>query len=329
MEVRLDIWHFMRRMAKGCTSESHPLYGTFLGRLSSCIYEWDEPDYLLLMAAKRGELVQAGVPCPSESAIKKAITKEEMARHCRRTTRGTETTTREIESLLLALSAATDALGVPLLREEMTPIWEEQRHHIPCLQDPPNVCLYTITGHITKGGVELPVLRCARGSTSLESFHLHLARFIPGSAAGPTNYQAYLLDGITRWNSSRATAAIQSPTETLRTFDARLQEKVSHVKYTHPVISKLNCHICHYTGECPQPVRTWQQGLPQLPAFSCVHGRTLWGGVLKLPDRGTILHQGGGGLGQGDRRGVYRCGRTGHRLVYICTTIFIIYMRDK
>ena len=82
--------------------------------------------------------------------------------------------------------------------------------------------------------------------TSLELFHLHPARFIPGTAAGPTNYQAYLLDGITRWNSSRATAAIQSPTETLRTFDARLQEKVSHVKYTHPVISKLNCHICHY-----------------------------------------------------------------------------------
>ena len=180
-------------------------------------------------------LRQAGVPHPSESAIRKAISREEMIRHCRRTTRGTETTTREIESLLLALSSATDALGVPLLREETAQIWEEQRHHIPCLQDPPNVCLYTITGHITKGGVELPLLRCACGSTSLESFHLHLARFIPGSSAGPVSYQAYLLDGITRWNSARAAAAIQSPAENLRSFDARLQEKVSLIKYTHPV----------------------------------------------------------------------------------------------
>ena len=40
------------------------------------------------------------------------------------------------------------------------------------------VSLYTNTGSITKGGVVLPVLQCARGTTSLESFHLHLARFV-------------------------------------------------------------------------------------------------------------------------------------------------------
>jgi hypothetical protein len=56
IEVRLDIWHFLRRMARACTSGSHPLHATFLVRLSSCIYEWDERDYLLLVDAKRGEL---------------------------------------------------------------------------------------------------------------------------------------------------------------------------------------------------------------------------------------------------------------------------------
>ena len=30
LEVRLDIWHWMRRMGAGCTTESHPLYGTFM-----------------------------------------------------------------------------------------------------------------------------------------------------------------------------------------------------------------------------------------------------------------------------------------------------------
>lgn len=75
----------------------------------------------------------------------------------------------------------TDALGVPLFRENMLwTVWPEQRRHLPCVQDPPGIPLYTITGYVMKGGVRLPVLRFAHGSTSLESFHLHLARFIPG-----------------------------------------------------------------------------------------------------------------------------------------------------
>ena len=40
LHVRLDIWHFMRRLANGCVSESHPLYGTFMGQLSNCIFKW-------------------------------------------------------------------------------------------------------------------------------------------------------------------------------------------------------------------------------------------------------------------------------------------------
>ena len=40
--------------------------------------------------------------------------------------------------------------------------------------------LYTETGHVVKGGVQLKTYRCARGSSSLESFHAHLKNFIPG-----------------------------------------------------------------------------------------------------------------------------------------------------
>lgn len=59
-----------------------------------------------------------------------------------------------------------------------------------------------------------------------------LASFIPGISASAVNYQAYLLDGITRWNTSRAVAAIDSPNKTLRTFDARLEQKVClYLKY--------------------------------------------------------------------------------------------------
>ena len=103
--------------------------------------------------------------------------------------------------------------------------------------------LYTITGYITKGGVKLPVLRCARGSTSLESFHLHIARFIPGSSTNAVNYQAYLLEGITRWNSLRAIAAINSPSHTTQTFDSRLQDRVCTVIILYAQWPKLSMHL--------------------------------------------------------------------------------------
>ena len=252
LQVRLDIWHYMRRIALGVTSEAHPLYGLFMSRLSSSIYEWDAGDFALLMEAKKAELMKAGVPNPKDAAVKKAISRNELMRHCRRRTRGIANTVSAIESLLLSFSSATDTLGVPLLKEEMKSIWEEQKYHVPCLQDPPGVELYTTTGHIYKGGVQLPVFRCARGSTSLESFHMHLARFIPGTAAGAVNFQAFLIDGVTRWNSARATAAIQSSQDDpLRTFDVRLQDRVNalsqeiHGKAVFPLYTPPST----YTGE--------------------------------------------------------------------------------
>ena len=106
-----------------------------------------------------------------------------------------------------------------------------------CIQDPPDVQLYTITGHLHKGGVRLPILQCSRGSTCLESFYLHLARFIPGTAASAVNFQAYLGDGIARWNTSQANAAIDCPQDSLRTFNVRLQHKVHVLQINHLYIT--------------------------------------------------------------------------------------------
>ena len=180
------------------------------------------------MTAKKNEMIEAGIPKLSERGVRKAINKSELAKHCHRRTRGVEETVKLMENLLLSLSPATDTLGVPLFRQEMRQIWDEQKVYVACLQDPPSLPLYTITGYITKGGVKLPVLRCARGSTSLESFHLHLVQFIPGTSANSVNFQAYLLEGISRWNASRSSAAIFKPEkQVLRTFDVSLQERVN------------------------------------------------------------------------------------------------------
>ena len=63
--VCLDIWHFMRRLACGCSSESHPLYATFMGKISNCTFEWDPSNVAVLRAAKREELANEGVQRPS------------------------------------------------------------------------------------------------------------------------------------------------------------------------------------------------------------------------------------------------------------------------
>lgn len=69
-----------------------------------------------LCEAKKGCLQQQGVSNPSDSAIRNAINKEELSRHCRRRTRGAEETYKAIEDLLLQFTPATDSLGVPVFR---------------------------------------------------------------------------------------------------------------------------------------------------------------------------------------------------------------------
>ena len=51
-------------------------------------------------------------------------------------------------------------------------------------------------------------------------------RFIPGTSASDIHYQAYLIDGITRWNKDRASAFLAVSTQSPRTFDIALQQKV-------------------------------------------------------------------------------------------------------
>ncbi len=161
----------------------------FMSRLSACIFEWDAADVSMLRKAKRELLLSQGWPALTDEDVNKHLTREELALHCRRRTCGEETTILLLEPVLTELlsSKGNDSLGVPLLdRERMEHIWSVQKKHIKCIQDPPGVALYTETGSITKGGVLLKTYRCARVSTSLESFNLHLNRFIPGTSLSHT-----------------------------------------------------------------------------------------------------------------------------------------------
>ncbi|KAK5618225.1 hypothetical protein CRENBAI_020851 [Crenichthys baileyi] len=82
-----------------------------------------------------------------------------------------------------------DTVEVPLLDHEcIQQVWKDQQRHSASIQDPEGFPLYLKTGTLKNGGVELCCYWCARGSTSLEFFHLHLNRFISGtSASDPTS----------------------------------------------------------------------------------------------------------------------------------------------
>ncbi|KAK0146403.1 hypothetical protein N1851_014286 [Merluccius polli] len=217
--VRLNIWHLMRRFASGVTTESHQLYKPFLQQLSLCIFLWDPEDAARLLDAKKRMLEVQGMTFSSDAGVWRHVSRRDMAIHCRRRTCGVAETERLIGDLLESFGGANgrDTMGIPLLdQDRIQAIWTEQRCHLQCIQDPPGVELYTETGRLTRGGISLPVYRCARDSTSLESFHLHLNRFIPGI-------------WLTRWNEDRAAFAAQEGRPLLRSYSGPLQHSLDQL----------------------------------------------------------------------------------------------------
>ncbi|KAI4791876.1 hypothetical protein KUCAC02_033746 [Chaenocephalus aceratus] len=226
-QVKLDIFHYMRRFTTGLTTEHHPLYGTFCSKMSSCIFEWDKDDISHLKDAKTSELkkLHAG-QTPSEAQVLANISSSELAKHCRRRTRGIEESRALIQDLLNSMWELTDTSGLRLINpESMTRVWEVQQKHLPCIQDPPGVELYTKVGSgLQKGSTVLDVLRCGRGSSSVESFHRHQNTFIPGWRSNAMHTQMYMLEGSSRWNMNRAHAAVHvSGASQTRIYNVRLK----------------------------------------------------------------------------------------------------------
>ncbi|XP_056330232.1 uncharacterized protein LOC130242212 [Danio aesculapii] len=174
--------------------------------------------------------MQEGVPSISDDMVDRSITKKDLSCYCRRRTHGEEDSICLIERLLQELGGANgrELMGVPLMDEvRMKHIWRVKKRHVRCIQDVPGVPLYTEVGTTTKSGVILTKYQCARGSTSLESFHCHLNRFIPGTSANALNFQLYLLEDMKRWNQDRGTAAVTSKPTSLLTYSGDMAHSVN------------------------------------------------------------------------------------------------------
>lgn len=114
------------------------------------------------------------MPTITDLQVDRSISKRDISLYCRRRTRSEEDTIHLIERLLQEQRGThgRDLMGVPLLDQvRMEHIWRVQKRHVKCIQDLPEVPLYTEVGTTKKAGDLLTRYCCARGSTSLESFH--------------------------------------------------------------------------------------------------------------------------------------------------------------
>ncbi|KAL7866034.1 hypothetical protein SRHO_G00112810 [Serrasalmus rhombeus] len=97
--------------------------------------------------------------------------------------------------------------------------------------------MYRVGRTTTFNNVDMPYYKCLRGNSSLEGFHKALSNMIPGPHCAARPYQVYLISGIARWNSDRASDAV---------FDGGGWH---HRIYSALLIDRLNTCCRHLFGE--------------------------------------------------------------------------------
>ena len=154
----------MRGIVHGHTSRSDHFCSVFLAQLLDMIFLSEirqttgnfivYANYVMLYCsnlyeAKKGCLQCEGVKNSLSDAIKKAITREELSRHCKDTWGSWDLNT--IKRLILDMSGRMDSEGNLLFSVKISTTFEQEQKHIAGIQDPEGLpCSYTITGHITK-----------------------------------------------------------------------------------------------------------------------------------------------------------------------------------
>ncbi len=137
MATPLDIFHWMRRIARGVVTDAHPMFPLLMSRLSGCIYKWDATDVENLKGAIREELEEEGIEEICDSLVSSRLTKNVMQKFCRREVRSPAEIERLITDLLTGLSgdAGKNFLGVEILNQEnIWEIWDSQKQHLKCIQ---------------------------------------------------------------------------------------------------------------------------------------------------------------------------------------------------
>ncbi|KAL7847242.1 hypothetical protein SRHO_G00222220 [Serrasalmus rhombeus] len=152
-----------------------------------------------------------GVMGLREDQLNSQLIAKLLAWHGQRRTCGAEETEELVRQLLEAFCYVKDPMGIPLLdNERMVVIWNtQQQHH--CIQDPPGLQLYAKRGQLTKYCLQ------------------HCIPCFTGTSANAGNFQAYLLEGLARWNENRAAAVVDQAEQALRCCSGHLQHNLNQL----------------------------------------------------------------------------------------------------
>lgn len=155
-----------------------------------------------------------------------------------------------------------------------------------CIQYLPSLSLYNQTRTLKKGTKTLSRYRCARGSTSLESFHLHLNRFIPSEIT----VCGSILILLTGTDSEFCMLQVPAPMmSTIRHFSQRGSTGGTRTGLLRPWRWMLYCST--FTVISVNQLSQTVQGNPLDPAFQ--HPRAYTGELIGVeywqgPPSGTI-----------------------------------------
>ncbi|XP_058611963.1 uncharacterized protein LOC131527121 [Onychostoma macrolepis] len=201
INIKLDLFHCMRRFSRECVSEHHPLHSAFCKFLSAAFSVVDQTDLQ--------RLKQAYVFC---GIVPANPTKQHTREHCRTRVPHPKELLERVESVLQRFFLECDPDGVPLFKPSMLKVWRIQRVHIlrACLSDPEVTegILYRHGGtvqlnHVKGEAAAVPVWIPVRGTSQQEGFHFHQARWVTGTQVSTELFQAQGMIGVARWNFQR------------------------------------------------------------------------------------------------------------------------------
>ena len=196
IEEHLDPNHSISRFGRGCVSEAHPSFSSFLSALSDAYFISDTSDMKRLEIAWK--FAQKVGPKP---------TKEYIRRHCRTQIPPPAELEKRVTEVYNCFKTAFDReTSSYLYSDEMEKVKELQMKHIVrgCLSDPVDsegniqyqVRGYVALEHSKDLRCRLPVYSTVRGSSQLEGFHVHQNRNITGTVVGLELYDAQMLPAI-------------------------------------------------------------------------------------------------------------------------------------
>jgi hypothetical protein len=175
-------------------SKSHPLHWIFLTTFRDTLFEKDERDW-----KKMNDVYLEQYGKTAEEML--AENPDKVFKSLRRTIPQKDKLLPRMKELYAEFCKDIYQFdGIPLLNAEARKQFQALYKHIEsgCLSDPPLHKLYVDTGRKSKEG--LPIYRCIRGTSHIESFHQHIEmRFQPWNA-GPKHVDLVLLLIMHRFN---------------------------------------------------------------------------------------------------------------------------------